>query len=207
MIAVREAVADEQASIRELRGALEEKVAELDKREERLIDLAEQGLPQHKIRERLNQINQDRARLEEDIRESGSALAAGADVLEVCLHLAADVRELYAAAVDSARRELNDAMFLRLFLDEDGIHGADLRKPFGEIFDASETHAVCEASPTAVLTNSAPGGGQSTTHARGAVTSLSHLVSAWRGNNPRVSTKRLMAEEGRFELPLQISPY
>jgi hypothetical protein len=43
------------------------------------------------------------------------------------------VRALYALAVDSARRELNDAMFIRLFLDEHGVHGADLRKPFAEI--------------------------------------------------------------------------
>jgi hypothetical protein len=33
-------------------------------------------LPQRKIRERLNQINQERARLEDDPQQSGSALAA-----------------------------------------------------------------------------------------------------------------------------------
>lgn len=171
---VREAVADEQAGAGDLHAALERKVAELDKREERLIDLAEQGLPQHKIRERLNQLNQERARLENDLLQSGTALTAGAEVLEACLSLAADVRELYVLAVDSARRELNDAMFVRLFLDEDGVHGADLRKAFAEILDASVLHETSVAGPTAVLTNSAPGGGQSTTRARGAVTSLSH---------------------------------
>ena len=199
---VREAVADEQSSIRELHAVLPRKLADLDKREERLIDLAEDGLPQDKIRERLNTLRTERARLEVDVTQSGAALAAGAEVLEACIQLAADVRELYVAANDEARGALNDALFRRIYVDEDGVHGAELREPFAEIVDAGKVHeGIVELH--APQTDSAPDrGGPRTTRARGAVsTSLSHLVAVPRGKDLTVSTKHLMADLGGFEPP------
>jgi site-specific DNA recombinase len=125
--AVRDAVADEQAAIGELHKALEKKLADLDKREERLIDLAEEGLPQQKIRERLNKLREERAWLEADVAQSSTALAAGAETLESCIELAADVRQLYIAATDEARSALNDAIFRRLYIGEGCINQAELR--------------------------------------------------------------------------------
>lgn len=84
--------------------------------------------------------------------------------------MAADVREPYVVAVDSARAELNDAIFRRLFVDEHGVHGADLREPFAEIVEAARVHDGSSSVLTHVLTNSAPArGGRKTTHARGAI--------------------------------------
>lgn len=198
---VHDAVADEQSTLRELHAVLKKKLADLDKREERLIDLAEEGLPQHKIRERLNKINEDRVRLESDVNQSGAALAVGASILEDAIRLAADVRTLYADAEDSARVALNDAIFRRVFVDEDGVRSAELREPFHEIVEAADLHGKPASILEKVLTNSAPGrDGHKTTRSRGTINTLSHLVASLGVNNLQVSTKRLMAERARFEL-------
>ena len=197
---VHAAVADEQSTLRELHAALKKKLADIDKREERLIDLAEEGLPQHKIRERLNKINEDRARLEADLNQSGAALAVGASLLEDAIRLAADVRQLYADAENTARAALNDAIFKRLFVDEGGVRGAELREPFKEITEAADLHGKHASVLETVLTNSTPGrGGQKTTRARGATHTLSYLVASLGVNNLQVSTKHLMAEREGFE--------
>lgn len=118
------------------------------------------------------------------------------------MRLAADVRVLYVNAEDPARSALNDAIFKRHFVDEDGVHGADLREPFGEIVEAAELHAKHGSLLQAVRTNSAPSrGGRRTTRARGATSSLSHLAAVLGVNNPEGSTKRLMADLGGFEPP------
>ncbi len=204
---VREAVADEQASIRDLHAALRKKLADLDKREERLIDLAEEGLPQHKIRERMNKLREERARLEDHLGQSGAALVVGARVLDTCVRLAADVRELYAAADDRPRADLNDAIFRRMFIDEEGVRRADLREPFGEIIKAATLHEQPVSVLQNVLTDDAPGrGGRSTTRARGATASLSHLVATCGVTTREVSTKRLMAEDAGFEPARAVDP-
>ncbi|HEY0890884.1 MAG TPA: hypothetical protein VGE38_14855 [Nocardioides sp.] len=84
---VHEAVADERVTLHELHAVLTRKLADLDGQEERLIDLAEEGLPQHKIRERLNKINEERARIEADVKQSGTALAVGASMLRALCDL------------------------------------------------------------------------------------------------------------------------
>ncbi len=197
---VHAAVADEQSTLRELHAALKKKLADIDKREERLIDLAEAGLPQHKIRERLNKINEDRARLETDLNQSGAAVAVGASLLEDAIRLAADVRQLYADAEDTARAALNDAIFKRLFVDEGGVRGAELREPFKEITEAADLHGKPASVLERVLTNSTPGrGGRKTTRAQGATHTLSHIVASLGVKNLQVSTKHLMAEDAGFE--------
>jgi hypothetical protein len=53
--------------------------------------------------------------------------------------------DLYANVVDDARRGgLNDATCIRLFLDEDGVRGADLRKLFAEILETSAEEMLAE---------------------------------------------------------------
>lgn len=61
------AVAEQQSTMRALHDTLTKKLAELDTREERLIDLAEAGLPQQKIQQRLNQLREDRARIQVEV--------------------------------------------------------------------------------------------------------------------------------------------
>ena len=192
-----DAMADEQSSIRELETVLTKRLLELDKREERLLDLAEQGLPQHKIRQRINQLREDRERVEAERNHAGKALAAGADLLEECLALLADVGALYRQANDAARGSLNDAIFKRLFLDEDGIRDAEVRPPFEEVLDADQAHG--RAAADVAHANSAPAGDHDVTAPRGAALTLSHLLPIRGGKTSRGWNKRLMAEDRGFE--------
>lgn len=48
------------------------------------------------------------------------------------------MRTLYRDANDDARGALNDAIFVRLLIDEDGVHGADLKEPFLEVTEAAQ---------------------------------------------------------------------
>lgn len=91
---MEQALADEQSTLQDLHNTLEKRLAELDTREERLIDLAEAGLPQQKIRERLAKLREDRVRLEAERNRSGSALAAGAKTLGDAIKLIHDVDAL-----------------------------------------------------------------------------------------------------------------
>lgn len=143
--AVTDAITDEQSSLRELHASLEKRLREIDAQEERLIDLAVEGLPQHRIRERMNKLRADRARIEADQKQTGATLAVGAEVLQDAMQFIQDVAALYRSARDEARGHLNDAFFSRLYIDEDGIHGDELEEPMKEILEAARptrTHAV-----------------------------------------------------------------
>ena len=43
-----------------------------------------------------------------------------------------------ASIVERLNGALNDAIFIRLLIDEDGVHGADLREPFLEVVEAAQ---------------------------------------------------------------------
>ena len=182
-----------QSSIRELETVLTKRVIDLDKREERLLDLAEQGLPQHKIRQRINQLREDRERVEAERNHAGKALATGAELLEECLALLADVGAIYRQANDAARSSLNDANFKRLLLDEDGIHDAEVRPPFDAVLGADQAHR--RAMSRAAHANSATVGDHDVTVSRGAALTLSRLLPIPGGETSRGWNKRLMAED------------
>ena len=198
--AISEALREEQATLRELHDTLIARLSELDTREERLIDLAEQGLPQEKIRARLSQLREDRARIEADRDTSGAALVVGAEKLKTYLRLIHDVQRLYRDATDHARGLLNDAFFHKLYVNEQGVQGEELKEPVKEILDAARLHTVVTATGPE-HENSAPGQRSDTaTQARGAAPNLSDVLVAMRGNHPSGSSRTLLAERARFEL-------
>lgn len=199
---VSDALADEQSSIRDLETALTKRLTELDAREERLLDLAEEGLPQHKIRARINQLREDRARIEAERRQAGTAITTGADVLEQCLTLLADIGQLYRQANDPARGSLNDAIFKRLFLDEDGVRGTEIRPPFDDVLHAAASHRDKNANA-----NNAPEHDHDVTAPQGVVLSLSHLLPPCEGKSSRGWNKRLMAVAVGFEPTVGLTPH
>ncbi len=196
---MEQALNDEQSTLRDLHATLEKRLAELDSREERLIDLAEAGLPQQKIRDRLAKLREDRARIEVDRDKSGAALAAGAKTLGEAIQLIHDVEGLYRGANDQARSHLNDAFFKKLCIDENGVQEDELREPVREIIEAARLDEDRGASAI-VDENSAPGRrSQSATQARGAAPTLCDFLVSLRGNNPQGSSKALLAEREGFE--------
>ncbi len=193
---MQEALDDEQATLRDLNATLEKRLTELDNREERLIDLAEAGLPQQKIRERLTRLREDRARIEADRDKGGAALAAGAKSLGDAMQLIRDVAALYREATDQARSHLNDAFFKKLYVDENGVQDDELHEPVKGILEAARLDDTPETR-AGVHENSAPGRrSDSATQARGAAPTLSDFLVSLRGNTLGGSSKTLLAEVG-----------
>lgn len=142
--AVREqieaALADEQKLTEELRAQLNRQLAKLEAREQRLIDLAADGLlDRSKILARSNAIKMERVRIEARMADTSVELAVGAERLRTCLDLVTDPVTLYAGATDDIRRQLNETFFQRFYLEDNplAVVKDDRKPPFDEIQDAN----------------------------------------------------------------------
>ena len=205
--AVSRALRDEQTTLRELHDTLTERLTELDSREDRLIDLAEQGLPQEKIRARLAQLQVDRLRIQADRDTSGAALSVGAEKLARTMRLIQDIETLYREATDHARGLLNDGFFHKLYVNEQGVRGDELKEPVREILQAARIHSE-DASAVHAHENSASGLRSVTaTQALGADPNLSDVLVAMRGNHPSSSSRTLLAEREGFEPSIELPLY
>src|SRR5690348_11569463 len=112
---IRETLADEQGSVRELHDNYRKQLRALEVQEERLLDLATDGeLPRDRIKARLRKIQIDRGRAEEGLTETAESLGVGAQTLETYIQLLNEPARLYRASPEPIRRQLNDAFFERL---------------------------------------------------------------------------------------------
>ncbi|GAB2960534.1 hypothetical protein LWP59_05540 [Amycolatopsis acidiphila] len=159
-------IAEDKTATRLLHRQLTSELQALDAREENLIDLAADGtLPQAKIKAKLREIEHQRQRLSERLTETGRDLSEGARLIEVCLKLLENPRELYRRCDDEQRRLLNQAIFQALYLEDGGVVSADLNQPFdrlhaiqhsryGSTYEPSApsntTKASLEAGPTSI---------------------------------------------------------
>jgi site-specific DNA recombinase len=133
-------LADQQQLTRELHAGLSKQLAKLDAREQRLIDLAADGLlSRDKILARSNAIQVERVRLQASLADTSAELEVGAERLRQCLELVADPTRLYADAPDDTRQQLNGTFFERFYLDDEPLTVVkDERKPpFDEIQQAA----------------------------------------------------------------------
>ncbi|MDQ1742943.1 MAG: site-specific recombinase [Pseudonocardiales bacterium] len=139
-----EAMADHQQLTQELRTALIKQLAKLETREERLIDLAADGaLTRSKIQQRSNAIRVERARIQDQLTDTGNQLELGAQRLTECLDWARDAAQLYRTAPDDTRRLINQSFYQRFYLNDDGNRAAVtsdvLQAPYDEITDANDS--------------------------------------------------------------------
>lgn len=119
---VEQAIAEQQQTIGELHAGYHKQLSQLAIREERLLDMAEDdALPREKIRTRLRQIEIERARAQQGLTENSDKLEIGAEVLKLYCQLLEQPGKLYAVAHDDARRNLNLALFERIYLEEDVV--------------------------------------------------------------------------------------
>ena len=134
-------MADQQHLTQELHQILTKQLTELDKREDRLLDLAADGtLSKSKIQQRINKLRLERVRIEAGLSDTSAELALGAQRLRACLDLLASAAELYRDTPDSGRRQLNQTFYQRLYLDElpeVSVIRDVLNPPFDEIDDTS----------------------------------------------------------------------
>ncbi|WP_024876841.1 hypothetical protein [Saccharomonospora piscinae] len=93
---IAEAIGEEEAAARLLQQQLTTVLQALDTREENLIDLAADGTaPQTKIKAKLREIERQRRRLTERLNQTNEDLSDSARLIEVCLKLLENPRELY----------------------------------------------------------------------------------------------------------------
>ena len=149
---ITEVLADEQQTTRTLRRNLTQELARLDVREERLLDLAAEGtLSQVKIRIRLTQLTQDRARITDELGKVDIQLSDGAELLRLAIQLLADPGRLFQRADDPNRRRLTQTFFERLYVDDEGVSSAVLRPPFDDLAEASAAYLRPARTPAELL--------------------------------------------------------
>lgn len=140
--AIEAAMTDEQSNTRDAHHAYRKQLDKLSREEDRLLDLAVDGLvPRDKIRARLSQIQVQRTKAEAGLSLTSEKLAVGARLLQQYLDLMEDPAGLYGEATDSIRRDLNEASFERLWLDEDGVQDDEKTPAVQELHDAARTFA------------------------------------------------------------------
>lgn len=115
------ALQDQAGSRRQLRDQIQGQIARLQTRVDNLIDLvADGGLAGSKAREKITEIERERSALETSLGTIEDDLSIGAEFLKGWLELLRDPYELYRTASNDMRRELNQAIFTRIFvIDQD----------------------------------------------------------------------------------------
>jgi site-specific DNA recombinase len=136
-----------------MHAALRAQLAKIDVQEGHLIDLAADGsLPTTKIRERLNSLVLERARIQSGLANTDAELQLGAERLRESVLLAERSDLLYERASEEIRRQLNLALFDAFYLDDlDGgirVTQVERREPYAEIWEAGSTYVVWKDSST-----------------------------------------------------------
>jgi site-specific DNA recombinase len=140
-------VADSTSSQQALAQQIKEQLNKLAAQEENLLDLAADGsLPTTKIRQRLRKIAEQRERLQAQETDVDAKLAEGAAHIEQCLQLLEDPAELYRHASDETRRQLNQAIFGRLYVYNDKITGHEMKEPLAEFLALEAGERVLQAT-------------------------------------------------------------
>jgi site-specific DNA recombinase len=145
---VAEVVHNEENSQRLRRKQIQRQLTQLAKKEDNLIDLAsEGGLPNFKVRKRLNAIADQQTVLAAELESIELGLATGAELIEEGLSLLETGADLYSRAEDPQRQLLNRALFHKLYVRDGEIVGAVLHEPFDEFVAAGTSEACLAAFP------------------------------------------------------------
>ena len=110
-------VRDVTASDREVREQVAQTIAKLKVKEERLVDLAlDDALPHDVLRERLTKVRHDREAAEAQLESIVDDVQAGAANIALALDFLANPYEMYLQASEEVRKQLNAAIFERLYV-------------------------------------------------------------------------------------------
>ncbi|MFD3520734.1 recombinase family protein [Streptomyces sp. NPDC058653] len=145
---------EQQSTTKLLQVQLTKQLRALDTKESNLIDLAaDNSLPQAKIKAKLREITQQRDRLTARLDDVDEDLSTAAEIVETCLQLLQDPQALYRRCNEQQRRQLNQALFEALYIDED-LNGDiqvshRLKEPFGILHAAQSQHQAATGRPEA----------------------------------------------------------
>ncbi|MGH8694467.1 MAG: recombinase family protein, partial [Burkholderiales bacterium] len=137
---------DSQQTTTNLRALLRAQLTELDRQEDRFLDLiGDPEWPQDKIKARLQTVRESKQRITHQLKGTIDDLEPGRAVLLAALELLDQPRDLYDAATDETRKMLNKAIFTRLYLDSTDRRPtattATLSEPFASLIHATRTTA------------------------------------------------------------------
>lgn len=104
----------------------------------------------------LELMKQEQARLERALQQADQRIETGAAAVDEvsanlgrCLDLMSDCHATYASAADSVRRHMNQAIFRKLYIDEEGIVRHELEEPFATLHDPQLRDTADLGEPTA----------------------------------------------------------
>ncbi len=141
-----------------LRALLRAQLTELDRQEDRFLDLiGNPEWPQDKIKTRLQTVRESKQRITHQLKGTIDDLEPGRAVLLAALELLDQPRDLYDAATDETRKMLNKAIFTRLYLDSTDRRptATTLAEPFASLIHATRTTAGTK-TPQTLSTASTP---------------------------------------------------
>jgi hypothetical protein len=143
---IDQALADEQGGVRDIHAKVTRQLKELEVKEERLVDLAADGmLPQHKIRMKLHEIHTQKRKAQDSMANISAELTVGGAVLKKALKLIEDPAGLYCSATDAVRRLMNQSFFEKIYVDEIGDVTTEMAEPFAGIYTAETAWAATRA--------------------------------------------------------------
>ncbi len=143
---IGEVIGEEEAAARLLHQQLTNELRALDAREDNLIDLAADGtIPQAKIKAKLREIERQRHRLTERLNASNDDLSDSARLIEACLKLLENPRELYRRCDEEQRRLLNQAIFHGIYIDDERITDHELSEPFARLHALQRARQLAQA--------------------------------------------------------------
>lgn len=137
---IAEVINEEEAATRLLHQQLVRELRALEAREDNLIDLAADGtLNQAKIKTKLRAIDHQRQHLTGRLNDTDADLSDSARLIDVCLKLLENPHTLYQRCDDEQRRLLNQAIFHRLYIDDEYITDQELKEPFARLHAAQSS--------------------------------------------------------------------
>ena len=144
---LHETLDDQQGAAKLLRQQITDHLAKLDRQEDNLLDLASDTTgPKDKVRSRLRQIAAERAKLEEQLERTDDRLEVGAALIDAALELLRKPEELYRQSGEKNRRLLNQAIFEKLYVDDNEVTDHVLREPFAELHEAQARLPIGQSS-------------------------------------------------------------
>jgi DNA invertase Pin-like site-specific DNA recombinase len=130
---------EQEKSLHLLAKQMKAEMTRLEKQEANLIDLAaDGGMPLPKVRQKLAEVQRERDRIRERMAVGDDRLTAGAVLIDRALRLLDSAQKLYMTLSPEQRRFMNDAIFEKLYVQDDEIDGAVFRPPFDELLQARD---------------------------------------------------------------------
>jgi site-specific DNA recombinase len=126
-----ETLADEQEVHTRVRARLNARLKELDKQEDRYLDLlGDPDWPQEKIKAKVTAVQRERQKMAEELAKVEHSISAGRELLVRALELLKHPQELFRQSAPAERRVLTLAIYGKLKVDGQFIVGHELREPF-----------------------------------------------------------------------------